>query len=58
MKRFKSPRQAQRFPSVHDQVVNLSHIPYPESVAPDFRRAAQKQAFAVWRKISKAGATA
>jgi putative transposase len=32
MKRFKSARQAQRFLSVHDQVANLFHIPYPESV--------------------------
>jgi putative transposase len=30
MKRFKSARQAQRFLSIHDQVVNLFHIPYPE----------------------------
>ena len=29
MKRFKSARQAQRFLSVHDQVANLFHIPYP-----------------------------
>ena len=34
MKRFKSPRQAQRFLSVHDQVANLFHIPYPESPLP------------------------
>ena len=31
MKRFKSARQAQRFLSVHDQVANLFHIPYPNS---------------------------
>ena len=31
MKRFKSARQAQRFLSVHDQVANLFHIPYPKS---------------------------
>ncbi|BBB96544.1 putative transposase [Bradyrhizobium elkanii] len=28
-KRFKSSHQAQRFLSVHDQVANLFHIPYP-----------------------------
>jgi putative transposase len=58
MKRFKSAHQAQRFLSVHDQVANLFHIPYPESVTADFRRASHKQAFAVWREISKASATA
>jgi putative transposase len=31
MKGFKSARQAQRFLSVHDQIANLFHIPYPES---------------------------
>ena len=30
MKRFKSARQAQRFLTVHDQVANLFHIPYPD----------------------------
>jgi putative transposase len=58
MKRFKSARQAQRFLSVHDQVANLFHIPYPESVPADLRRTSREQAFAVWREISKTGATA
>jgi putative transposase len=58
MKRFKSAQQAQRFLSVHDQVANLFHIPYPESVATDLRRAARDRAFALWREISKAGAAA
>jgi len=57
MKRFKSPRQAQRFLSVHDQVANLFHIPYPESTTADFRRASRERAFAVWREISKTNAT-
>jgi hypothetical protein len=39
--------------SVHDQVANLFSHPYPESVAADFRRAARKQAFSVWREIFK-----
>ncbi len=30
MKRFKSAGQAQRFLSVHDQIVNLFHLPRPE----------------------------
>jgi putative transposase len=58
MKRFKSARQAQRFLSVHDQVANLFHIPYPESITADFHRASRERAFAVWREISKIGATA
>jgi transposase-like protein len=58
MKRFKSARQAQRFLSVHDQVANLFHIPYPESATADFRRASRERAFAAWCEISKTGATA
>jgi putative transposase len=53
MKRFKSTRQAQRFLSVHDQVANLFHIPYPESVSADLRRASRGRAFATWRQISR-----
>ena len=44
MKRFKSARQAQRFLSVHDQVANLFHIPYPKSAPADFRRASRRRA--------------
>ena len=58
MKRFKSARQAQRFLPVHDQVANLFHIPYPESVPADFRRASREGAFTVWSEISKTAATA
>ena len=58
MKRFKSARQAQRFLTVHDQVANLFHIPYPKSVPADFRRASRERAFAVWSEISKTAATA
>src|SRR3984957_17438276 len=31
---IQSARQAQRFLSVHDQVANLFHIPYPKSAPP------------------------
>ncbi len=58
MKRFKSAGQAQRFLSVHDQVSNLFHIPYPETVTADCRRASRQRAFGVWREISKTGAMA
>ena len=53
LKRFKSGRQAQLFLSVHDQVANLFHVPYPEKVAAEERRAMRDRAFAVWRDISK-----
>jgi putative transposase len=56
MKRFKSARQAQRFLSVHDQVANLFHIPYPESAPANSRCASRERAFAIWREISKIAA--
>jgi putative transposase len=58
MNQFKSATQAQRFLMVHDQLANLFHIPYPESVPADFRRASRERSFAVWSEISKTGATA
>src|ERR1700685_2776186 len=58
MKRFKSARQAQRFLTVHDQVANLFHIPYPESVPADFRRGSRQTAFGIWNEIFKTAATA
>jgi len=58
MKQFKSSRQVQRFLSVHDQIANLFHIPYPKSVTANFRRASRKRAFAIWREISAIGAAA
>jgi putative transposase len=58
MKRFKSARQAQWFLSVHDQIANLFHIPYPEFATADFRRASRERAFAAWREISRTGPTA
>jgi putative transposase len=53
MKRFKSARQAQRFLSVHDQVANLFHVPYPEKATAEHRRATRERAFAAWRDVSK-----
>ncbi|MET3299191.1 IS6 family transposase [Bradyrhizobium diazoefficiens] len=43
---FKSSHQAQRFLSVHDQVANLFHIPYPGAATAAFRRASRERAFA------------
>jgi len=53
MKQFKSASQAQRFLSVHDQVANLFHIPYPEKATAKDRRTARAVAFAVWRDVAK-----
>jgi putative transposase len=55
MKRFKSPRQAQRFLSAHDQINNLfrlhrDHLPAAEC------RAVRAQAFAMWAEITGAEA--
>jgi putative transposase len=58
MRRFKSPRQAQRFLSVHDQVANLFHVPYPEKATAEHRRAMRERAFAVWRDVSKSSVAA
>jgi putative transposase len=58
MKRFKSARQAQRFLTVHDQVANLFHVPYLESVSADRRKALRERAFATWRQISRLNAVA
>jgi putative transposase len=58
MKRFKSARQAQRFLSVHDQIANIFHVPYPESTTAVDRRAARETAFAGWREITKTSAIA
>jgi putative transposase len=52
MKRFKSAQQAQRFLSVHDQVANLFHVPYPEKASADDRRATRDRAFTAWRNVS------
>jgi putative transposase len=51
-------RQAQRFLTVHDQVGNLFHVPYPKTVSAADRRALRQQAFAIWRDIVQPGAIA
>jgi putative transposase len=57
MKRFKSPGQAQRFLSAHDQINNLfplgrEHVPATEY------RAARTRAFEVWAEVSGVAAAA
>ena len=51
MKRFKSPRQVQRFLSAHDQIAN--HFPRirDHGTAANFR-AARKSAFAAWAEVT------
>lgn len=58
MKRFKSRAQAQRFLSIHDQVANLFHIPYPEYTTAAERHVARERALTTWRDISKAALAA
>jgi putative transposase len=57
MKRFKSPRQAQRFLSAHDQINNLFHLHRDHLPAAEYR-AARAQAFAIWAEITGAKAAA
>ena len=51
MKRFKSPRQAQRFLSAHDQINNLFHLRRDHVTAVEYR-AARTRAFETWAEVS------
>jgi putative transposase len=51
MKRFKSPRQAQRFLSAHDQINNLFHLRRNYLPATQYR-AARTQAFRTWAEVT------
>jgi putative transposase len=51
MKRFKSPRQAQRFLSAHDQIDSLFH-PRRDHVTAVQHRAARARAFEAWAEVS------
>ena len=51
MKRFKSPGQAKRFLSAHDQVNNLFHLRRDHVTASEYR-AARARAFEMWAEIS------
>src|ERR687884_974146 len=57
MKRFKSPRQAQRFLSAHDQINNLFHLRRDHVSATDYR-AARARAFQTWAEVSGVAAAA
>jgi putative transposase len=56
MKRFKSPGQAQRFLSVHDQVANLFRRP-ADLTNTDHRRC-RTQAFQTWAAVTAVGGAA
>src|ERR671939_531022 len=57
MKRFKSPRQAQRFLSAHDQINNLFHLHRDHLPAAEYR-AVRAQAFAIWAEVTGVAAAA
>jgi putative transposase len=51
MKRFKSPRQAQRFLSAHAEIGKLFHL-RRNHVAAEQHRAARTRAFAIWGDVT------
>src|ERR671920_135435 len=51
MKRFKSPGQAQRFLSAHDQINNLFHL-YRDQLSASQYRAARTQTFQTWAEVT------
>jgi putative transposase len=57
MQRFKSPEQAQRFLSAHDQVNNLFHLRRDHLPASQYR-AVRARAFETWADISGIAAMA
>ena len=57
MKRFKSPGQAQRFLSAHDQINDLFY-PYRDHLPAAEYRAVRAQAFAMWAEITGVKAAA
>lgn len=52
MKRFKSPGQAQKFASIHDQIGNLFYLPRHEMTSSDFR-ALRHEAMETWNEIAE-----
>jgi putative transposase len=57
MKRFKSPGQAQRFLSAHDQIANLFHLRRDAITAIEYR-AARTRALSIWAEVSGISAAA
>jgi putative transposase len=57
MKRFKSPRQVQRFLSTHDQIANVFTRRPNQDTAAKFRTA-RSQAFSTWSEVTGVAMTA
>jgi putative transposase len=57
MKRFKSPGQAQRFLSAHDQIANLFYL-RRDAITSVEHRAARARALGVWAEITGVAAAA
>ena len=57
MKRLKSPGQAQRFLSAHDQIANLFHLRRDAITAIEYR-AARTRALSIWAEVSGISAAA
>jgi putative transposase len=51
MKRFKSPHQAQRFLSIHDQISNV-FTRHPNQEAAAKIHSARNQAFTTWAEVT------
>jgi hypothetical protein len=57
MKRSKSPRQVQRFLSIHDQIVDIFSRRPDQDTAANFR-SVRNQAFTIWAKVPGAAMAA
>jgi len=57
MKRYKSPRHAQRFLAAHDQIGNLFHLRRDYLPAAQYR-AARAQALQTWAEVTGVTAVA
>jgi putative transposase len=51
MKRFKSPRQLQRFVSIHDSIANIFHVPRHEIPSHHYREL-RGAAMLMWSEIT------
>jgi putative transposase len=51
MKHFKSPRQVQRFLSIHDQIANVFFRRPNQDTAAKFH-SARRQAFTAWAEVT------
>src|SRR3982750_4631103 len=52
MKRFESPRQVQRFVSIHDQIANLFHFPRHSLTSAEYRTL-RAEAMTAWQEVAR-----